>query len=180
MLVTGLLLTAANLSIEPILAVYVSALGTAPGQVTSLAGLVFSASALGSLLSASWLGRLADKVGPGNVIVGCLTAAAVLLVPQAFVSSGWQLLVWRFLLGCALGGLLPCLASVLRHAVPSSKAGRVLGLSTSAQYAGQVIGPVGGGFFAGLGGVPVVLLATSAILLAAAALNVAVGRRPGR
>jgi MFS family permease len=176
MLVTGLLLTAANLSVEPILAVYVASLGTAAGQVTTVAGLAFSASALGSLLSAAALGRLADRVGPRNVMVGCLAAAALLMVPQALATAGWQLLVWRFLLGCALGGLLPCLASVLRHAVPSSMAGRMLGLSTSAQYAGQVIGPVGGGFIAGFGGVPLVLAITGAVLLATAGLNVAVSR----
>jgi MFS family permease len=176
MLVTGLLLTAANLSVEPILAVYVASLGTAAAQVTTMAGLAFSASALGSLLSAAALGRLADRVGPRNVMVGCLAAAALLMVPQALATAGWQLLVWRFLLGCALGGLLPCLASVLRHAVPSSMAGRMLGLSTSAQYAGQVIGPVGGGFIAGFGGVPLVLAITGAVLLATAGLNVAVSR----
>lgn len=180
MLVTGLLLMVANLSIEPILSLYVATFVPDPTQVTAVAGLAFSASSLGSLLSATWLGRLADRVGPPTVIVGCLVLAAILLVPQAFVTTGWQLIVCRFFLGCALGGLVPCVASVLRHSVPASVAGQVLGLSTSAQYAGQVIGPVAGGFLAGLGGIPMVILGTSGVLLVGAGLNLMVKLRYSR
>jgi len=171
MLITGLLLMMANLSIEPILSVYVGQLVSDPRQVTAIAGMAFSASALGSLLSAAWLGKLADRIGPRNVIVGCLSVSALLLLPQAFVTAGWQLVMWRFLMGCALGGLLPCLASVLRHSVPGAMAGQILGLSTASQYAGQVAGPVAGGYFAGQGGVRAVLWGTSALLAAGAVLN---------
>ncbi len=171
MLVTGLLLMIANLSIEPILSVYVGQLVNDSRQTTVIAGMVFSASALGSLLSAAWLGKLADRVGPWNVIVGCLVATALLLIPQALATSAWQLVLWRFLMGGALGGLLPCLASVLRHSVPASLAGRTLGLSTSAQYAGQVIGPVGGGLLAGQGGIRAVLWGTSLLLAGGALMN---------
>lgn len=48
-------------------------------------------------------------------------------------------------MGLALGGLLPCIARVIRHTVPPERAGSVLGLSTSAQYVGQVTGPLLGG-----------------------------------
>ena len=84
-----------------------------------------SAAALGAILSASRLGKLADRVGHWNVIVGCLAVSALLLVPQAFVSSGWQLVVLRFLMGLSLGGLLPCIASVIRHNVPERVAGNM-------------------------------------------------------
>jgi MFS family permease len=53
-----------------------------------MAGLVMSAAALGSILSASRLGKLADRIGHWNVIVGCLAVSAVLLIPQAFVTFG--------------------------------------------------------------------------------------------
>ena len=71
MLATGLLLMLANMSIEPIITVYVAQLvrDAAPGD--AVAGLVMSAAALGSILSASRLGKLADRIGHWNVIVGC-------------------------------------------------------------------------------------------------------------
>jgi MFS family permease len=171
MLFTGLLLMLANMSIEPIITVYVAQLISDQSQVTLVSGIVMAAAALGSILSASPLGRLADRVGAWNVIVGALAVCALLLIPQAFVTSGWQLIGLRFLMGLALGGLLPCLASVIRHNVPDGVAGTILGYSTSAQYAGQVVGPLAGGFIGGHFGMRAVFLATSALIACGAAYN---------
>jgi MFS family permease len=170
MLVTGMLLMLANMSIEPIITVYVAQIVDVH-QVTFVAGLVMSAAALGSILSASYLGKLADRVGHWNVIIGCLAVAGILLIPQAFVTRGWQLVVLRFLMGLALGGLLPCVASVIRHNVPASVAGNMLGYSTSAQYTGQVVGPLAGGFVGGHFGMREVFFGTSALMIAGAIYN---------
>ncbi len=177
MLFTGMLLMLANMSIEPIITVYVATLVEDPNRVTMMAGLVMSAAALGSILSASRLGRLADRVGHWNVIVGCLAVSALLLVPQAFVTSGWQLVVLRFLMGLSLGGLLPCIASVIRHSVPERVAGNMLGYSTSAQYTGQVAGPLLGGFVGGHIGMRAVFLGTCVLMAAGAGWNWLASRR---
>ena len=179
MLVTGALLMVANMSIEPIITVFVAQI-VEVRQVTFVAGLVMSAAALGSILSASRLGRLADRIGHWNVIVGCLAVAAVLLIPQAFVTAGWQLVVLRFLMGTALGGLLPCVASVIRHNVPQTVAGRMLGYSTSAQYTGQVLGPLSGGFVGGHFGMRAVFLGTSVLMAIGAIYNHINRTAPGR
>jgi MFS family permease len=171
MLVTGMLLMLANMSIEPIITVYVQTIVPDDTQVTIVAGMVMSAAALGSILSASRLGKLADRLGHIKVIVGCLLAAALLLIPQAFVTSGWQLIGLRFLMGLALGGLLPCVATVIRHNVPERSAGGVLGYSTSSQYVGQVAGPLAGGFVGGHIGMRAVFLGTSVLMAAGAAYS---------
>ncbi|WP_428489419.1 MFS transporter [Rhodopila sp.] len=166
MLITGMLLMLANMSIEPIITVYVSQIIRDPAHVTIVAGFVMSAAALGSILSASRLGKLADRMGHWSVIIGCLLACAALLIPQAFVTAGWQLIALRFLMGLALGGLLPCVATVIRHNVPEQSAGSVLGLSTSSQYVGQVVGPLAGGFVGGHFGMRAVFLGTSVLMAA--------------
>jgi MFS family permease len=170
MLITGALLMLANMSIEPIITVYVGQFVDA-AHVTLVSGVVMSATALGSILSASRLGRLADRVGHWNVIIGSLAAAAVLLVPQAFVTQSWQLIVLRFLMGIALGGLLPCIAAVIRHNVPENMAGNLLGYSTSSQYVGQVVGPIAGGFVGGHFGMRSVFLGTCVLMAAGALYN---------
>ncbi|MBB3182012.1 MFS family permease [Variovorax sp. Sphag1AA] len=171
MLATGVLLMVANMSIEPIITVYVAELSSDPGSVTMIAGIVMSATALGAIVSASRLGRLADRVGHPKIIVGCMAIASALLLPQAFVSEPWQLVVLRFLMGLSLGGLLPCLASVIRHNVPEGAVGRFLGYSTSAQYAGQVVGPLVGGFVGGHIGMAAVFLGTAVLMGLGALLN---------
>lgn len=176
MLVTGALLMVANMSIEPIITVYVAQLVT-PADVTFVSGLVMSAAALGAALSSSRLGKLADRVGHWNVVIACLFVSAVLLIPQAFVTTGWQLIVLRFLMGLALGGLLPCIASVIRHNAPEAMTGTLLGYSVSAQYTGQVIGPLAGGFVGGHIGMRSVFLATCVLMAAGAIGNLIVARR---
>lgn len=171
MLLTGTFLTFANMSIEPIITLYVQTLGKTGDHVTFWAGVIMSVTALGSALSASWLGRLADRVGHWQVLIGAMVCCALLLLPQAFVTSAWQLASLRFLMGVSLGGLIPCVTAVLRHSVPAQALGTILGVSVSAQYIGQVAGPVSGGFIGGHFGMPAVFLMTAAIMLTAALLN---------
>ncbi|MFK3852547.1 MFS transporter [Agrobacterium pusense] len=168
MLSLGLLLMLANMSIEPIITVYVAQFVT-DADVTMVSGVVMAAAALGSILSSSWLGKLADRIGYWRVIMVALAVAALLLIPQAFVTSAWQLIGLRFLMGVALGGLLPCITAVIRHNVPDVATGGILGLSISSQYVGQVAGPVLGGFIGGHIGMRAVFLGTC-ILLATGAI----------
>jgi MFS family permease len=171
MLVTGLMLMVAQMSVEPIITVYVAHFIRDAARITFISGLAMSAGALGSIVSASRLGRLADRVGHWNVVIAALTVSAFLLVPQAFVTAAWQLIILRFLMGLSLGGLLPCIAAVIRHNAPEGAAGTFLGYSTSAQYAGQVAGPLLGGFIGGQFGMRPVFLATAILLAAAASYN---------
>ncbi|MDQ7972311.1 MAG: MFS transporter [Rhodocyclaceae bacterium] len=177
MFVTGMLLMLANMSIEPIITVYVATLVRDAAQVTQVAGVVMSAAALGSILSAARLGKLADRIGHWNVIVACFAVSALLLVPQAFVTAGWQLVTLRFLMGLSLGGLLPCIAAVIRHHVPENAAGQMLGYSVSAQYVGQVAGPLMGGYVGGHIGMRAVFLGTCVLMAIGALGNAWVQRR---
>ena len=176
MLITGTLLMVATMSIEPIITVYVAQFTAAP-HVTFVAGLVMSVAALGSAISAAQLGKLADRIGHWRVVIVCLAAAAVLLVPQAFVTADWQLIGLRFLMGLALGGLLPCMTAVIRHNAPEAVTGTLLGYAISTQYAGQVIGPLAGGFVGGHFGMRAVFLGTCLIVAIGAVGNLLVARR---
>jgi MFS family permease len=175
MLATGLLLMLANMSVEPIITLYVQELAVEPSKVTTFAGLAMAAAAFGGILSASRLGKLADRIGHWTVISGGLAAAALLLIPQALATNAWELVFLRFLMGVALGGLAPCIAAIIRHNAPDSVAGAMLGYSTSSQYAGQVVGPLAGGFVAGHFGMRAVFFATC-LMMAAGALYVWVAR----
>jgi MFS family permease len=176
MLVTAMLLMLANMSIEPIITVYVAPL-IHGGNVVLMSGVVMAGSALGSILAAPRLGRLADRIGAWKVIVLCLAVTGVLLIPQAFVTNVWQLVALRFLMGMSLAGLLPSINATIRHNVPDGAAGTILGYGTSAQYTGQVVGPVIGGFVGGHLGMRAVFLATTVVIFGGAAYNWIVSRR---
>ncbi|KAF1027486.1 MAG: Tetracycline resistance protein, class C [Pseudomonas sp.] len=162
MLVVACLMMFSIMSIEPIITVYLIQLQTR--DVTLMAGVVMSATALASMLSASRIGKLADRIGHWKVVTACLGVAALLLIPQAFVTNEWQLVVLRFLMGLALGGLLPGIAAIIRHSVPDKVAGSMLGYSTSCQYVGQVLGPLTGGYLGGHFGMPSVFIITCVLM----------------
>ncbi len=171
MLVTAFLLLLANMSIEPIITVYVAALDPGDTHVARMAGFVMAAAALASIIAAPRVGRLADRFGAWTVVVLGLLAAAVLLLPQAIVTSPWQLLVLRFLMGLSLAGLLPAITTLIRHNVPDDIAGQMLGYSQSAQFTGQVAGPLMGGFLGAHVGIRSVFLVTSALMLCGAGVT---------
>ncbi|MBM0212388.1 Major facilitator family transporter [Pseudomonas syringae pv. maculicola] len=171
MFVVASLVMFSIMSVEPIITVYLRQLKT--DNVTMMAGVVMSATALGSILAASRLGRLADRIGYVPVLTSCLAMTALTLIPQAWVSNVWQLAALRFFMGLALGGLLPCVAAIIRHTVPNEVAGRMLGYSTSSQYLGQVLGPLAGGLLGGYLGIGSVFLGTAMVL---AACSIMVGR----
>jgi len=168
---TAMLVLFSNMSIEPIITVYLGELHVERAQVVLDAGIVMAASAFGSILMAARLGRLADRIGGWKVIIYCLLAASGLLVPQAFVTQWWQLAALRFLMGMALAGLLPSVAKVIRQSVPEQALGRMLGYAQSSQYAGQVLGPLLGGALGGMVGMRAVFFLTSVLLLVGAILN---------
>jgi MFS family permease len=150
------------------------------GDVVLISGVVMAASAIGSMIAAPRIGRLADRLGTWNVIITCLLTTAVIVLPQAFVEHAWQLIALRFVMGISLAGLMPSINATLRHSVPEGVAGAILGYGTSAQMMGQVIGPLAGGFVGGHIGMRAVFLATSATLLCGTAYNWTVSRRVAR
>ena len=170
MLGTATLVMIANMSIEPIITVYVGQFVSGP-RLTLVAGAVMATSALGSILAAARLGRLADRIGAWNVVILCLGATALTLLPQALVTNAWQLLALRLLMGMSLAGLMPSVNSLIRHNVPDTVAGTMLGYAVSAQFAGQVIGPVAGGFVGAHLGIRMVFVATTSLMLLGAAAN---------
>ncbi|MFD6134678.1 MFS transporter [Isoptericola sp. NPDC060257] len=178
LLATSSLLLFSTMSIEPIVTVYVEDLGQL-SHAAGVAGILVALTAVGSVVAAPRVGRLADRVGHTRVVIACLAAAGVLALAQALVSNVWQLGVLRVLLGLSLGGLLPSITAAVRHLAPPDAVGRVLGLGVSAQYVGQVAGPVLGGLVAAQAGLRAVFVATAVVLLAAAALNLVVLRRGG-
>jgi MFS family permease len=171
LLVTAMMVLLSNMSIEPIITVYIGQLGVAHNRLATVAGIVMACSAFGSMVMAARLGALADRVGGWNVIIGCLFATGLVMIPQAFVTEWWQLAALRGLMGMTLAGLLPSIAKLVRQAVQEHESGKMLGYLQSAQYAGQVTGPLIGGAVGVHFGMRYVFFVTGALLLACAVLD---------
>jgi DHA1 family multidrug resistance protein-like MFS transporter len=151
-------------SIIPVLPIYIQGLLGSKENVAFYAGIVAAAMGLANVVASPQLGKLGDRYGSQRVLLVCLVAAAILFIPQALVTSVWQLVALRFLLGLCLGGLLPSVYALLRRHAPSDMISRVYGYNNSFICMGSMLGPMIGGFMAGYVSMSGVFLMTSALL----------------
>jgi MFS family permease len=165
MFVTFFVMTVALFSVEPIITIYITGLSKNTVHIALLAGMAFSASGLANIISAPWLGKLSDRIGPQKVMLSALIAAGIIFIPQAFVTSTWQFIALRFLLGLTLGGLVPSVNTMIKRITPDELTGRVFGFNMSAGYLGAFVGAVMGGQTAAWFGIRYVFFITSALLL---------------
>jgi len=171
LLFTAMMVLLANMSIEPIITVYIGQLGVGHAYLARVAGIVMACSAFGSMLTAPRLGALADRIGAWKVIVWCLFATGLVMLPQAFVTEWWQLAILRGLMGMTIAGLLPSIAKLVRHSVKESNSGKTLGYLQSAQFSGQVVGPLLGAQIGAHVGLREVFFVTGGLLLLGAFAN---------
>ncbi|WP_416149872.1 MFS transporter [Salipaludibacillus sp. HK11] len=154
----------ALIGVNPLLSLFVQELTT--GQnVAFYAGFAMSVMGFANMLVSPFLGKLSDRKGPQFVLLVTLFFAAIISFPQAFVSSYWQLIIFRFLLGLCIGGLLPSINSLLRQLSPEGMESRTFGFSNSFMYLGTMFGPIAGGWLASVAGIRSLFIVSSVLLL---------------
>lgn len=175
-LLTVLLISAliqiAHFSVQPILSLYVTKLH-GPEHIAFFSGIAFSAAGLGNLMMARKWGVLADRHGYIKILVILLFVGGIIYLPGGFVTSLWQLIFIRFLLGISIGGLIPVRAAYIRQEVPVAIQGEVLGYNTSLRFFGNIIGPMLGGVISGYLGFSAVFVVTSMLLIISGLILVA-------
>lgn len=164
-MIISMFVQVANFSIQPILSLYVNEIHGAI-NIAFFSGLAFSAAGLGNLIMSRNWGKLGDRIGYEKVLVILLFLSAIFFFPGALVDNIWQLVIVRFLLGMAIGGVIPVRTAYVRHVSPLNIQGEVLGYNTSVRFLGNIIGPIIGGWIAGLYSISAVFYFSSFLLLA--------------
>jgi DHA1 family multidrug resistance protein-like MFS transporter len=153
--------------VQPILPLFIASLhGT--GSTASMVGLVFSVTGLATMLFTPYWGKAGDKKGHRNVLIRSLLFNGIAFFPQALVTSVYQLLPLRAVIGFFVAGIEPSTQSLLVKNTNDSQRGGVLGITHSVRLCGQALGPLVGGALGALFGyrVPFVLTAVLLILIA--------------
>ena len=148
-----------------ILSLYIKSLSPDEPYIATLAGSVLSVSALASALAAFGVGRLGDKYGQKRTLMICGLGAAIMYVPQAFVTTPIQLLWIKAIEGLFVGGMMPTANALLAHSTPSARRGTVFGFSNSVTASGRAIGPILGAAVASSLGMSRVFLVTAGVYL---------------
>lgn len=147
------LLQLAIISPMSILPLYVGKLHGTTEDLSFWAGFVSSVTGISNMIASPLLGKFSDKVGAQRILIYALAGAALTLIPQAFVTTVWQLITVRFLMGIFMGGLLPSVNALIRSYTPDGMESRSFGFNSSTLALGNLIGAAAGGLFSGYIGI---------------------------
>ncbi len=152
-------------TVQPVVTLFVQELIGSPPQIATLAGIAFSITGLANLVAAPFLGNRSDVIGYRRVLLISLAGAAITSAPQIFVESYWLFVVERFAVGLFIGGILPTANALIGRSVSRENRGTIYGMTASATFLGNSLGPLTGGLIAASLGLRWVFAVTTVLLV---------------
>lgn len=165
LLLTTLIIQAANNSINPIVSLYVRQLLNGHGNVVFISGVIAALPGIATFLVVSRFGALGDKIGTHKIIVAGFIAASIFFFLTAFVRNTVELGILRFLVGFSDACLFPQVQTMLTKNSPAAVTGRIFSWNQSAMYIGNIVGPLLGSFVSGMFNYSMVFIVTTVIVL---------------
>lgn len=164
MIVTTLIIQAANNSISPVISLYIRQLMHGQGRVALVSGIIAALPGISTLLVAKTFGAWGDRIGTHKILLAGFIFAFIVFIPQAFVHNVWELGILRFLVGISDAALLPQVQTMLAKYSNSRYSGRIFSYNQSAQFAGNIVGSLLGSTVSGLCGYGAVFLSTAGLV----------------
>ncbi|MBB1063038.1 MFS transporter [Limosilactobacillus fastidiosus] len=165
LLLTTLIIQAANNSINPIVSLYVSQLMHHQGNVVFISGVIAALPGIATFITASRFGAIGDRIGTQKIIVAGFVGAIILFFLTAFVQNTVELGSLRFLVGFTDACLFPQVQTLLTKNSPAMITGRIFSWNQSAMYIGNILGPLLGSAIAGASSYSMVFIITAVIVV---------------
>ena len=165
LLISTMMVQLGNISIAPIISLYIKELMHNQGPIALVAGIIAALPGISNIISAPRLGAYGDAHGSNKVLMASYLFAVIMYFPQGFVSSIWLLGILRFFIGISDGALFPTIQTLLTKNSPASATSAVFSWNQSFQALGNMFGSLLGGSLAGLFDYNVVFLSTATLLL---------------
>ncbi|MGH7045524.1 MAG: MFS transporter [Stellaceae bacterium] len=153
-------------TVQPVVTLFVQQLVGMRPDLATLSGIAFSVTGLADVVASPFLGKRSDVLGYRRVLLISLLGASLATLPQTFAGNYWIFTIERFLVGMFIGGILPTANALVGRLVPRAQRGTVYGITASAMFLGNSLGPLSGGAVAAVFGLRWVFLVTGAVLLA--------------
>jgi MFS family permease len=134
-------------------------------------GLVISALAGGSAITAFGYGWISERISRKTLVRITLIGSALSIIPMAFLPPLPILVLAGFFLGLSWGPFNPMISTLIQNRVPADQHGRVFGVQTAAFYAAPPLGMVFTGLSVETYGVNSTYLVLAAILSITAVLT---------
>jgi MFS family permease len=164
-------LTALGFSyVRPIFVLYVETFNISPEILPTVTGVLYSIMGVFSIFSAAWWGMRVEKTGLRKNLLAASLITGLMYTAHSFVSDPLTLIPIRMILGFGFGALLPLLFTTISNGVSFERKGGVLGVASSFQILGNMIGPILGGYAAGILGIKTSFFITGSVFFLMASI----------
>nr|WP_284707485.1 MFS transporter [Periweissella fabaria] len=163
--ITTMAVQIVNMSINPILSLYVRQLNANPATITFVAGLVAAMPGISTVLAAPRFGRLGDQIGSHKVLIFGFSFAAIIFLLTSLTQNIPELMILRFLTGISDAAMLPSVQTLLTRNTKTSETSIVFSYNQSFQSIGAVLGPLLGALLANIFNYSGIFVAGTLIML---------------
>lgn len=105
-------------------------------------GLLLSAGLVGMAIGSVWMAPYGDRVGRRLLIIGCLVIVTVGMLCSSLAADKQQLMVFRFITGLGIGGMLATLNTMVSEYANDARRGFCISVLQSAYPMGAILGGI--------------------------------------
>jgi MFS family permease len=161
-----IMLTALGISfVRPIFVLYIETLEINKNYLPTITGALYSIVGIFSIFSAYWWGKKVEIFGLSKSVMMAALLTGLMYTLHFVITKPYYLIPVRTVLGFGYGALLPLLFTAISKNVSKDRRGGVMGVSSSFQIIGNLVGPLFGGYAGAVIGFSFSFLITGFIFL---------------
>ncbi|WP_245693099.1 multidrug efflux MFS transporter [Sporomusa acidovorans] len=162
----GVFATSTGLSqLAPILPLYIDQLGIHEmADIEQWSGIIYGVTFIVMAVFSPIWGRASDKYGRKPMLLRASLGMAIVIAGMGFVQNVYQLAGLRFLQG-TISGFYSASITLIATQTPKERSGWALGTLSTGSVAGMLLGPLFGGYLAGVIGIRNVFFIIGSLLL---------------
>lgn len=170
----------ALMSLGPVMALFVEALGAHGRHLATTTGAIFAVTGLATVLTAGRWGHRSDRRGYRGTLKIALVGSSLFAFPQGLAAAPWQLFLARIPYGVFIGGVIPSVHAMISLRAPDERRAGILGITSTALMLGNLMGPLLGGTLAGAFGLRTIFFVSAAVFLVILTLLLPIIQEPER
>lgn len=155
--------------IRPIFAFYLESFGLDTDYQATITGSIYGILGIFTTISAVWWGKRSSNGFRKNLLIASFIVGSM-YVSHFFVYNLYWLIPIRAVLGFAYGALQPLLFTLISDETPFERKGAMIGIATSFQILGSMLGPIISGILSSSAGVRLPFIITGCIFFAMTSL----------
>jgi len=161
-----IMLTSLGISfVRPIFVLFVETLEINKNYLPTITGALYSIVGVFSVFSAYWWGKKVETIGLRKSIVIASIITSLMYMLHSIITNPYYLIPVRTALGFSYGALMPLLFTRISNNVNKDRRGGVLGIGSSFQVLGNLVGPLLGGYAGATIGFSLSFLFTGSVFL---------------